>query len=170
MMTKADDGVEFEPGVKRTHPEDVAAIVNGLLVLVTPVAVSLAASLGFFDSSDAVVAVVSTPGERFARSVSNAATTMAPFVPLAFIAGWRTWEHARRVRRGQSRGWGGVLEGGLLGFVLAILLLAGSIARRPFEAPPYVLAYGGAAAVIGLTVGFVLRLTGLAAMRLSSSS
>jgi hypothetical protein len=39
--------LEFEPGVKRTRPEDVAAIANGPLVVLTPLAVSLAASLGF---------------------------------------------------------------------------------------------------------------------------
>jgi hypothetical protein len=77
------------------------------------------------------------------------------------LAGWRTYVHATRARRGQGRGWQGVAEAGALGFVVALVVLAGGIATRPAEALPYVVFYGGAALMLGLGAGFVLWITAM---------
>jgi len=77
--------------------------------------------------------------------------------PLALVAAWRTWVHAARYRSGHGRAWQGVLEAGAAGFVIALFVLAPGIAMQPTKAPPYVVFYGGAALVLGLAIGLVLR-------------
>jgi hypothetical protein len=74
------------------------------------------------------------------------------------VTAWRTWVHARNWREHRGRGWQGVAEGSAVGFAVALLILLPSIIRRPLDAPPYVLAYGGLAAIVGLVIACVLRL------------
>jgi hypothetical protein len=61
-----------------------------------------------------------------------------------------------------------VLEAGVVGFFIAIWILRRGIATRPADAPPYVIAYGGAAAVIGLTIGLILRTAAVLTLKLTS--
>ena len=58
------------------------------------------------------------------------------FAALGAVAGWRTLVDARRYAAGQSRGWQGVAEAAVCGFVVAILYLAPGIVTRSHEAPP----------------------------------
>ena len=50
--------------------------------------------------------------------------------------------------------------------MLALLYLAPGIVRRPAEAPPYVIAYGGAALLLGVVVGLFLRTTAILVLKL----
>ena len=66
--------------------------------------------------------------------------------------------NARRTRMAR------VLEGGLVGFAVALWVLLPGIVTRPLDAPPYLIAYGGFAVVVGVICGLVLRTTGAIAM------
>jgi hypothetical protein len=148
----------------RRQPEDVAALVNGLLVLLVPVGIIIASWIGF-NASGAVRARVSSPIVYVAPNLFQVGAAMTRFVPLAMLAGWRTWVHAKRVREHQGSGWQGVAEAGALGFLLAIVVLAHGILTRPADALPYVVFYGGAALLIGVALGCVLRATGLLVLK-----
>jgi hypothetical protein len=53
---------------------------------------------------------------------------------------------------------------------VAVLYLGRGIVTRPLEAPPYVIVYGTAAAILGAIVGVVLRMIGTVVLRLSKSA
>lgn len=60
----------------------------------------------------------------------------------------------------------GILEGAACGFAGAVLVLLPGIVTHPTQAPPYLLAYGGLAAVVGLAVGVVLWIGASLTLRL----
>lgn len=147
-------------------PEDVAAIVNALVVLLGPpllmIGGSFIAGNGVSDTSSFVVADDPSPGPGALAVFAPTLMTLAPF---ALVAGWRTYVHARRWREGKGTGWQGVAEAGLLGVGVALAVLAPGIVTRPLEAPPYVIVYGGAALLFGLLAGLILRFTALLTLR-----
>jgi hypothetical protein len=108
---------------------------------------------------------VSSPLEYLAVNLFQVAGFMTSFVPLAMLAGWRTWVHAKRIREHEGTGWRGVAEAGALGFLLAMGVLAYGIVTRQADALPYVVFYGGAALLIGVTLGCALRATGLLVLK-----
>ena len=59
---------------------------------------------------------------------------------------------------GSGGGWSVRLDAG-------VLYLAPGIVRRPAEAPPYVIAYGGAALLLGLVVGLVGDMTAILVLK-----
>ena len=68
----------------------------------------------------------------------------APFLALTFVAGVRTFVHARCVIDGQGSGVQGLFEAVGLGFIISVVvLLPGILTHAPRTAVPYVLAYGG---------------------------
>jgi hypothetical protein len=151
------------------QPETVAAYVNAILVLLVPVGVAVAASIGMWFSPSNGTTVHATPlPERILIGVAGVVLFVVLFLPLAAIAGWRTWVHARRYLNFEGGGWQGVLEAGLVGFFIAIWMLRRGIATRPADAPPYVIAYGGGAIVIGLTIGLILRTAAVVTLKLTS--
>jgi hypothetical protein len=89
------------------------------------------------------------------------------FAALGAVAAWRTLIYARRFMSGGSGSWAGVGEAALCGFAVALLYLAPGIVTRPREAPPYVILYGAAAAIIGAIVGLVLHTSARLALRIS---
>jgi hypothetical protein len=146
----------------RWTPEGAAAAVNGLLVLLVPM--GLAAYLSSFGTA------VRPPGWPQVRAwLQVLIGSGVAALPFAVLCAWRTFVHARTRRRGQASGWSGVLEGGACGFAVALLVLAPGIVLRPLDAKPYVVVYGGAATVIGLAIGFVLRLVALGVLALAPS-
>jgi hypothetical protein len=151
--------VTTEDNAARRHPEDVAAFVNALLTLFLPPALSMLAAFVVPSTS-----VTVRPERSFFASawlfLSAFASILIPLVPFSLLAGWRTRVHARRYREGRGSGWQGVLEGGVLGFVAALVVLSRGIATRPREALPYIIVYGGGAALLGLAFGLVLRTSG----------
>jgi hypothetical protein len=136
-----------------------AAIVNGAVVFLPPFALILLSSAG------SRPIWVST-GQVVVEFVEFGLVTVA----LAALASWRTWVHAIRWQAGRGRGWQGVAEAAACGVLLAIMYLAPGIVTRPAEAPPYVIFYGGAAAVLGCLVGLLLRSTAAVVMRFSKSA
>ena len=147
--------VTTEDSAAHRHPEDVAALVNAVLVLLLPL-VLLTVGMFVFPSASVIV----RPEESFyvstARVVMNGALVLVPLAPFAMLAGWRTWVHARRYRDGRGNGWQGVVEGGTAGFVAVFFMFSRDFATRPREASAYVIAYGGASALVGLAFGLVL--------------
>jgi hypothetical protein len=136
-------------------------------VLIVPAAFLTLGSL-LFDSSvtnsGTHVRAGGPPG--VADYLLGALLLMAFTSPFAMVAAWRTWVHAKRRTEGGALGWQGVAEAGALGIAIALVTLLPGILTRPFEAPPYVVFYGGAAFIFGVGVGFVLYMTGSLALRL----
>jgi len=87
------------------------------------------------------------------------------FAPLAALAGWRTWEHARRHESGKDFGWRGVAEAGSVGLLVALVLLSWGILHKPAEAAPYVAFYGGVGLVLGLVIGLILHGTAVLTLK-----
>ncbi|HEY1911906.1 MAG TPA: hypothetical protein VGG73_13355 [Vicinamibacterales bacterium] len=153
------------------QPETVAAYVNAILVLLVPVGVAIAIPIGMWFSPSNTTTVHATPTplpEEVLVYVAGVMLFVVLFLPLAAIAGWRTRVHARRYLDFEGGGWQGVLEAGVVGLFIAIWILRRGIATRPADAPPYVIAYGGAAAVIGLTIGLILRTAAVLTLKLTS--
>jgi hypothetical protein len=145
-----------------------AAVVNGLLVFCVPVVLMLLSLVTAFrrpwpDEMSAFRPSTSRVALEFIR------VTLA-IVALAAVAAWRTWVHAVRWQAGQGRGWQGVAEASACGLLVALLYLSPGIVTRPAEAPPYVIVYGGAAAVLGCVAGLVLRTTATVVLRVSKSA
>jgi hypothetical protein len=151
--------------VQRREPEAVAATVNALLVLVSPIA--FVAALAAVSNADTTrTTVVAFPARAALMNLATAALIVEATLPLALFAGWRTWSHARRYRSGLGTGWQGVGEGGATGLLIALAILSPHIARRPFDAPPYIAVYGGFALVLGLSLGLVLWTSAMIVLRL----
>lgn len=143
----------------------MAAVVNGLLVMLLPLAVLVAGSdinLDNFDGS--VTADVPGTPRMWATTRILVPTSLVLF-PFALLAGWRTWVYAKRWCDQQDRGWRAVAEAGACGLIPALLYLAPGIVMRPTEAPPYVMAYGGGALLLGVVVGLFLRMTAILVLK-----
>jgi hypothetical protein len=141
--------------------ERFAVVVNGLLVLLLPLALVTAAGTIELDGSDASV-IAEVPGApRIFRLVPILGRLSAVLLPFALLAAWRTSVYARRWRDRRDRGWGGVAEAAACGLLVALVYLAPGLVTRPADAPPYLIAYGGAAVFLGLLVGLLLRSTAL---------
>ena len=143
----------------------MAAVVNGLLVMLLPLAVLVAGSDINLDNFDGSVTsdVPGTP-RMWATILILIPTSLALF-PFALLAGWRTWVYAKRWCDQQDRGWRAVAEAGACGLIPALLYLAPGIVMRPAEAPPYVIAYGGGALLLGVVVGLFLRMTAILVLK-----
>jgi hypothetical protein len=147
--------------------EIVAAVVNGLLVVLVPLAVLVAAGSIDLDSSDASVTARDPERSRSWPLMPILIRTTYVLLPFAGLAGWRTWVYARRWCDRTDRGWRAVAEAGACGLILALLYLGPGIVTRPADAPPYVIAYGGAALVLGVLLGLFLRSTAILVLKLS---
>ena len=148
------------------RPEGLAAAVNAVLVVLIPIGVASIVSMGV-ESGNTVRASPSGLQRAF-TSLYDIAAYLVAIVPVALVAGWRTWVHASRYREGTGTGWQGVVEAGGLGLTLALGVLARGIVTRPAEAPPYVIFYGGVALILGLATGLILRVTALTVLKFAS--
>jgi hypothetical protein len=150
--------------------ETVAAVVNGLLVVLLPLAGLVAGISITVDNFDATV-TASPPGySRMGTMVPILVRMSLVLIPFALLAGWRTWVYARRWCDQQDPGWRAVAEAGACGLILALLYLAPGIVTRPDEAPAYVIAYGGGALLLGVVLGVVLRTAAVLVLKLGKSS
>lgn len=145
----------------------VVALVNAGVVYLLPVAgagIIGAINPGYSTGSTTVTARGPDYVQHQVEGWVSYALAVAPF---AMAAAWRTFVHATRWLEGRGSGWLlGVLEGGLCGFVAAVLILLPSISMKPLQAPPYVLVYGGLALVLGLLVAAILSSTALVTLHL----
>ena len=149
----------------RKHPENAAAVINGLVVAFGPALLLLAAML-LHDDTSATSITVRPPGwSSVASFISGFVMVVSFMVPAAVVAGWRTRVHAERWLRVREAGWQGVGEAGAAGFTIALLVLIRGILTRPLEAPPYILVYGGLALAVGLATGIVLHAVALLVLK-----
>ena len=152
-----------EPQAAWPPPEQVAAIVNALVVLFIPLTLLVAF---FVHRLTDMNPPVRPPGNYFFSDLAGSLLIFVPLAPFALIPAWRTWTHARVYLAGKGGGWQGVIEGGALGLFLTLAGLIRPALTRPQQAPPYLIAYGGMALVVGLALGCVLRLTALLTLRI----
>jgi hypothetical protein len=156
--------------MSRRSPDVTAAIVNGAIVLLVPLAFATLTVVSTWAPSD-TVAIVRPPGvSGWGAIVETLAYTAAVVLPLATLAAWRTRVYARQVLERNGRGWKAVGEAALCGFACLLLMMGRGIVTRPLEAPPYVIFYGTIAAILGCLVGMTLRMTALLTLRLTSRS
>jgi hypothetical protein len=141
----------------------VAAVVNALVVLFIPLTILVAF---FVHRATDMNAPVRPPGNYFVSDLAGSLIIFVPFAPLALVAAWRTWTHARAYLAGRGTGWRGVIEGGALGLSIPLAMLIRPALMRPQQAPPYLIAYGGIGLVIGLALGLMLRFTALLTLRI----
>ena len=128
-------------------------------------AVALFAS-DYSNSGTRVVGVDPNRGYVWSQRLTVIGTYLMGLAPFAFAAAWRTFVHAKRSL--EYGGWGvaGIAEAGLCGFAAAVLVLLPGILTKPTQAPPYVIAYGTMASVIGVVVGAILWVTATCALQL----
>lgn len=141
------------------RPATLAALVNAVIVFLLPLALVGALALVASDYSSGGTRVVGVDPDRAAvwsRRIQSIGAYIMGVAPFAMAAAWRTFVHARKWLESGSRGAQGILEGAACGFAGAVLVLLPGIVTHPTQAPPYLLAYGGLAAVVGLAVGIVL--------------
>jgi hypothetical protein len=137
----------------------VAALVNGLVVYLLPLAFAGAVALFVSDGDHHVVGVDPDRAYVWTKRLWFGGAYLTRLTPFVFVAGWRTFVHAKRWL--EHRRWGamGIMEGALCGFAGAVFVLLPGILAQPTQAPPYVLFYGGLAAALGLAVGAILWVT-----------
>ena len=150
--------------------ESVAAVVNGLLVMLLPLAVLAAGSNIDLDHFDASVTADVPGAPRMWATIRMLIPISLLLLPFALLAGWRTWVYARRWCDQREAGWRAVAEAGACGLILALVYLARGIVTRPAEAPPYVIVYGGAALLVGVVVGVILRMTAILVLKVRKSA
>lgn len=154
------------------RPATVAALVNAVLVFVLPVAtvmILMAVKPGAGTGATAV-GVDPDRAAALARKLRMMAGYLAFMSPFAMAAAWRTFVHARRWLDGTATGTRGILEGALCGFAGAVLVLLPGIATKPLQAPPFVIAYGGLSAIIGLAIGTILWLCATVTLKLVAAA
>lgn len=87
-------------------------------------------------------------------AVIQVALVVAPF---AALAAWRTWVYANRRCQRHESAWMGVVEAGLCGLLVTCAYFVPTLLDRGPAALPIVMVYGAAAAMLGLTLGVILR-------------
>ncbi len=151
------------------RPATLAALVNAVIVYLLPL--TLVGTIALFapDYSNGGTHVVGVDPDRAAvwsRRMLGIGGYLVGLAPFAMAAAWRTFVHARRWLEKGSHGSQGILEGAACGFAGAVVVLLPGILTRPTQAPPYVLAYGGLAAALGLAAGAVLWISATLTLRL----
>lgn len=148
----------------------VVALVNALVVYLLPLAFAAAVSLfAPLRNGTTVVGVDPDRARVWSNRIQFIAAYLMGLAPFAMVAAWRTFVYARRWLERGSYGFMGILEGGLCGLAGAVLVLLPASIMKPAQAPPYLIAYGGMAAILGLGVGLVLWVTGSLVVRLVSA-
>jgi hypothetical protein len=145
-----------------TRPATLAALVNGLVVYLLPLAFAGAVALFASDYSNGSTRVVGVDPNRayvWSQRLWFVVAYLTGLAPFALAAVWRTFVHAKRWLDHGRWGAMGIVEGALCGFAGAVLVLMPGILTKPTQALPYVLAYGGIAAALGLAVGAILWAT-----------
>lgn len=154
------------------RPAAIAALVNGVVVMLLPLAFAGAVNLFANDYSNGGTRVVGSlpAGEHYARMAQGVVAYVMALSPFAMAAAIRTFVHARRWFETGATGWRGVLEAGACGFLAALLILLPGILPRLLKQPSlaavYVLFYAGLTLVPGLAVGLLLWATGTLTVKL----
>lgn len=167
---KPTTGTATNDGGPRPRPEDWAGLVNGGLILCVPIAFYVVWLLSPPSGNTAVGRdPLVSDLDRVVRPLFVLAYSMMFFLPVALIVGWRTWVHAKEVRAGRAHGWQGIFEAGATGLGFALLVLLRPTIMNPTQAPPYLIAYGGIGAAVGLALGAILAMTALLTLTIASA-
>ena len=134
-----------------------AAVVNAALIAVPPFVLALRSTLAEDN-------VVRPPGVSGLPPIFLTLPLVYILMGLGALVGWRTHVHATAYAERKSAGWRSVVEPAALGLVVAVVLIRNGIRTNPGAALPYILAFGGRAALFGLLIGVALRFTALATM------
>jgi len=169
-LMRGPEADNFQGVPVERRPEAEAAVVNGLLVLLLPLAVLVAGNSINLDDFDTSVTADVPGAPRVWTVIWILIRTSLVLFPFALLAGWRTWVYARRWCDQREAGWRAVAEAGACGLILALVYLARGIVTRPAEAPPYVIVYGGAALLVGVVVGVILRMTAILVLKVRKSA
>jgi hypothetical protein len=142
-----------EQGPEWPPPENVAAVVNGLAVVLVPAVVL------FFAVRSSMNAPV-RPAEYSGlfMDVTRMLESVVPLAAVGLIAGWRTLIHSRAYLNGTGNGWMGVLEGGALGSIPGLVIA--------IRSSRYAIAYAVVGLILGLTIGLILRCTALLTLKI----
>jgi hypothetical protein len=135
--------------MREEDPPAIAAFLNGIVVMFGP---ALAAMMWPATSSNSVT--VRPPGASDPM-VGIMLMVAAIMSPLAAVAGWRTWVHAKRRRDRGTLGLRGIAEAGLLGFSIVFIPIFVAVASHLSERPGLTIGYAAFYAGIGLVVGLV---------------
>jgi hypothetical protein len=152
---------------KATRLASVAALVNGFVFALMPLVMMLVTGALAQESDTSTIVRPEGAPPVSVVTLSYWIQMWRTLLPLALIAAWRTFVHARRRLTGDDHNWRGVFEAGLCGFLYALVLLARGILARPMQAPPFVIVYGGLGLTLGLIVGLVLRTTAVLTLGVS---
>jgi len=157
----------------RRRPEAVAALVNGLFVWLLPAGISalftIGGSLGI-GASDTNTTVYADGWNPLDPIMATALRFGIVTLPFAVVAAWRTWVHAKRRRVLGTSGWQGVAEAGACGPAAILIVLIPLMLSRPThvaQVAPFVLAYAVLAALCGLLIGLLLRVSALIVLKLT---
>ena len=161
------DELRVEPDDHLKRLATLTALVNSVIFTLMPLVVMLVGGVLAQESSTSTIVRPEGAPPVWLVTAWTWIQMWTALVPLSFIAGWRTFVHARRWLIMREHSWRGVFEAGVCGFICVLPILAPGIVTQPTKAPPYILVYGGLAAVIGLIVGLVLRTTALSTLWLS---
>lgn len=150
--------------------ERAAALTNFVLLLLIAVGMMLA-------SPSNATHVYSHP-TKAAFQAAALAVLVVTFVvaPLAAVVSWRTAVHAQRFLARETSSWRGVFEAGAMGFAVTLPFVLPAVVARQFNPGAwgqpqafmlglaYVGAYGLLGLVVGLVLGFLLRLSAMMAL------
>jgi len=152
--------------------EKAAALTNFLLILLIAAGFMLA-------SGPDGAHVYSNPTKAVFQNAAIVVIVLAVVVaPLAAVASWRTWVHARGYQTGNTTGWQGLMEEGALGFAVTLPFVLPFVVARQFNPGPwgqpqafllalgYVGAYGLLGAAVGLVLGLLLWLSASIVLRI----
>jgi hypothetical protein len=153
-----------------TSPESVAAAINAAIVVVLPLILLSVPFLLHNPETDTSVTIRPPGASVIGPVIMTLGWIVSSTLPFATIAAWRTWVYATRWQDEKRGSWLAVLEAGAWGLAVALLVLAPGIVTRPMDAPPYVIAYGGFALLVGLVLGLILRTAALLVLRFHPGS
>jgi hypothetical protein len=154
----------------RRRSEVLAALVNGLLVELLPSGVSATSAIGRSLGIGASENLVTVHPPEWTPLTPIAATAIQfglLMLPVAGLAVWRTWVHAKRWRDVGTRGWQGVAEAAACGLVTLLVFLLPGMFTHPIQVLPYIVSGGGLAVLMGLLVGLLLRTTAVIVLKVT---
>jgi hypothetical protein len=150
--------------LRRLAPEIIPAFVNGLVVLFLPLARLLLVSFG--PDPNTSVTVHTADWSPLLSVIRTFLGSTAPMVPLALIATWRTWVHARRWREGGRDGTA-IAEAAICGVAVALAFALYGAAfgqSSPLVILPGILIVSVLGAVVGAALGLVLYIVAIVAL------
>ena len=149
----------------RPRPETLAAISNGLVVLLLPLLLIAWADIASQANTD-TRAVVRPPGTSIVLGEIERLTWPAMvLLPFGALALWRTRVYAQRAIASDSRGWAAVAEAAACAFGVMLLMSVPRLVTRRLPVSSLLssaaIAYFTVAVALGVVVGVVLRGTAL---------